>query len=164
MKDKVILCVYGEGGHRAEMSALLKNPKIKSVLNNKKLVSIYENNDFLDFIDIKYEFPILRSKYSILKTFVLFIFNFFQCLYLTFKIHKKYDVKLVISTGPGISILPSFFFYLNSVNVIFIENSCKFYRQSYAGYFLKYFVNYFYVQNKELKIIYPKSIYSGKLL
>jgi len=164
MKDKVVLCVYGEGGHRAEMGELLKSPKIKSVLKDKKIVSIYENNDFLDFIDIKYEFPIIRSKYSFLRTIIFFIINLFKCLYLIFIIHKKYDVKLVISTGPGISVLPSLFFYLNSVKVIFIENSCWFYKQSYSGFFLKYFVDYFYVQNKELKIIYPKSIYSGKLL
>lgn len=163
MKENRILLIYGEGGHRAEMANLLKLISSNCQEENK-FIGIYENNDKIKTIEENIEFPIIRDKYSQLQTYKNSIVNFFVILKKLYEINSKYNINLIITTGPGISILPSLFFKLKKAKIVFFENSCKYYYKSLSGKVMSKIADKFYVQNKELLEIYKNAEYCGKLL
>ncbi|WP_281544097.1 PssD/Cps14F family polysaccharide biosynthesis glycosyltransferase [Grimontia sp. SpTr1] len=69
----------------------------------------------------------------------------------------------VISTGPGISILPSILVRLRGGKVIHVETWSRFSSQSLTGKYMKYIATDFYVQNESLLNVYPKAKFSGRL-
>jgi len=162
-KEKVVLLIYGEGGHKSEMKRLLTYVNNDCVEN--KYITIYENGDLLDEKNIydNYEFPTIRDKYSKIKTIVNTFTGFLKIISLLFKIRHKYDVKVILSTGPGISILPSYFFKIFNTKLIYIETDCRFTTKSLTGKLLYFIADKFYVPNKSLLELYPKSEYCGRL-
>ncbi|MDD2698435.1 MAG: hypothetical protein PHF17_06500 [Arcobacteraceae bacterium] len=71
-------------------------------------------------------------------------------------LHKKYDVKAVVSTGPGIV---SLFFKIFGKKIVFVETWSRFETKSMTGKI----ADKFYIQNKSLQKHYPKAIYGGLL-
>lgn len=160
-KEKTVLLIHGDGGHRAEMKLLYKH--LNNNCSSVKYIEIYENNDCLDEIDIKYQFPVIRDKYSRYKTFINLFTNTFKVIYLLFHIKNKYDIRVILSTGPGICILPSYFFKIFNVKIIYLETDSRFKTKSLSGKLLHLISDKFYVPNKSLVKLYKKSEYSGRL-
>ncbi|MCF6245463.1 MAG: hypothetical protein L3J43_10575 [Sulfurovum sp.] len=162
-KEKVTLLIYGEGGHKSEMKRLLTS--IENNCNSNKYISIYENGAFLneDTIQKNYEFPTMRDKYSKIKTILNIITGLFKIISLLFHIKRKYDVKIILSTGPGLTILPAYFFKIFQVKLIYIETDCRFTTKSFTGKLLYPISDKFYVPNQSLLKLYPKSEYCGRL-
>jgi UDP-N-acetylglucosamine:LPS N-acetylglucosamine transferase len=164
MKEKAILFIYGEGGHRSEMQRLFNYISKELVVEKDvKYISIYENGDILDSINYGYEMPIIRDKFSKFKTFINILTKPYKIISNLIDIKNKYDVKVILSTGPGISILPVIFFKFFKVKVIHLETDCKFTTKSLSGNILHSIVDKFYVPNKDLLKLYKNSEYSGQL-
>jgi len=159
-KEKVICFVYGEGGHKAQMKRFLDLINSK---NNFKYIGICENNNYLKSIEENYTFAPLRDKYSYIKTFLYAPKAFFSYIKTLHGLHKKYNVKAVVSTGPGIAIIVSLFFKLFGKKIIFIETWSRFETQSMTGKVMYKFADKFYIQNESLKKYYPNAIYGGLL-
>ncbi|NAZ70749.1 PssD/Cps14F family polysaccharide biosynthesis glycosyltransferase [Vibrio toranzoniae] len=158
MKDKKILFVFGEGGHREQMTRLCKHIDY----NYLDSISMVDSVGISQGISSReYVVPKVRDKYSVglVKTISNCIDNFS----LLFNIAFKYKVSLVVSTGPGICILPSLFFRILGVRVVYIETWCRFETRSITGRIMHFFATDFYVQNKELLHLYSKAKYSGRL-
>lgn len=164
-KEKAILYIYGSGGNRSEMQRLFHHIDKELVVDsNIKHISIYDNGDILNCINYGYEMPIIRDKYSRFKTFKNILTNPYKIISILFELKSKYNVRVILSTGPGISILPVIFFkFFNSTKTIHIETECMFTRKTLSGNILHYLVDKFYVPNKQLLKIYKNSIYSGQL-
>jgi UDP-N-acetylglucosamine:LPS N-acetylglucosamine transferase len=164
IKEKAILFIYGEGGHRAEMQRLFNYIDEELVVESDvKYISIYENGDILDSINIGYEMPIIRDKYSKFKTIMNIFTKPYKIISTLFQIKKEYNVKIILSTGPGISILPIIFFKLFNARTIHFETDSRFMTKSLSGEILYYLVDKFYVPNKSLLKLYKKSEFSGQL-
>jgi len=166
VKKKVVLLTHSEGGHKTEMERFLTYFKNDcSFLPNLNLISIYENGAHLDNMEENFEFPIIRDKYSNNKTPILTIIGkIYKTIQIVRKINSKYDVKVIISTGAGISILPIIFFKIfSSTKIIHIESDCRFTTKSISGRIIYFFADKFYVPHKSLLNLYKKSIYSGQL-
>ena len=164
MKEKAILFIYGEGGHRAKMQRLFNYiDEELEVESDIKYISIYENGDILNSISLGYEIPIIRDKYSKLKTVGNVFTKPYKIISTLFKIKRKYNVKIILSTGPGISILPIIFFKLFNTKTIHFETDSRFMTKSLSGQILYYIVDKFYVPNKSLLKLYKKSEFSGQL-
>lgn len=161
IKEKVALLIHGNGGHRAEMQLLFSHVNV--LCSNIKYIEISENNDYINNIEIRYDFPVIRDKYSKYKTFTNFFTKTPKIIQLLFKIKHTYDVRVILSTGPGISIIPSVFFKIYGAKIIHMETNCRFNTASLSGKIMHYFSNKFYVPNKSLMIFYKKSEYSGSL-
>ncbi|WP_456058210.1 PssD/Cps14F family polysaccharide biosynthesis glycosyltransferase [Campylobacter hominis] len=161
MKNSVILLVYGEGGHKAQMSrlyALIKRKKTADI----GFIGICENNHKIEEIENYSVFP-LRDKYSKIKSFKYFFKNILEYIKICRYIDNKYNILGVISTGPGIAIPISIFMKIRRKKIIFIETWSRFYTKSKTGKYMYYISDKFYIQNKILKNIYPKAVYGGLL-
>jgi beta-1,4-N-acetylglucosaminyltransferase len=164
MNSKTVLLIYGEGGHRAEMEKLFS--KLSSNISARvNYFGLFENGDKILGIDSNIELPVIRDKYSRLKTLLNAVWAPVAIVYKVFKLDRRHPVSTIISVGPGISILPCLYFKILRRNVIIvsIENSCKF-KRSYTGTVMNYVADYHYVQNRSLLEFYSNAVYSGKLL
>lgn len=165
MQPKVIVLIYGAGGHRAQMERLLG--KINPLISDRdvKFLSITETAASISHPDLieSFELPPFRSKYFSIKKLLMVPKKYIHFLSCFLQIKKKYRVISVISTGPGLAIPFSILFKLARAKIIFIETWSRFETQSYAGKVMYRVADRFYIQNESLARFYPKAIYSGLL-
>lgn len=162
-KRRVILLIYGEGGHRSQMEKLyLKFREHQSSHQNKIFLGMYENTDAISDLNHFYFYP-MRDKHSHIKTMRNIFLNIFLSLRYAWKIHRNYHVVGVVSTGPGIAIPPSLILRLMGRRVVFIETWSRFKTHSLTGRVMYKIAHRFYIQNEELLKLYPKAIYAGLL-
>jgi hypothetical protein len=158
-QKKIILAVYGEGGHEAQLARLMLklSPLIKcdiiTMTDSKKNHCWSKDKVFL---------PELRDKEK--HDIIGMIRRVKSILGVLSNMKKKYYVSSICSTGPGIAILASLYFKIfSSTQIIYIETWSRFSSKSLTGRFMYFFADVFYIQNKELQPLYPKAIYSGRL-
>ena len=163
MKSKCLLIINGAGGHRYEMQRLLSHLRSKLLINGISVVHLGESiND--ELIVDSYPLSDIRHKNSKIKTFYMAISSLTHCVINSYKIGKKYKVSAVLSTGPGLCILPSMLMrFLFGSKVIYIETACMFYNKTLTGLIMNRVADVFVVQNEELLKFYPGSIYLGRL-
>jgi UDP-N-acetylglucosamine:LPS N-acetylglucosamine transferase len=163
MKQKAVLLIYGEGGHKAQMTRLYRLLKDGFINNEIKTLGICENDNSIKEIDINFSLSPLRDKYSYLKTLYLIPKFLFLNLKYFYQIQKDYDIKVVISTGPGISLILSILFKICGKRIIFLETWSRFEGKTMTGKIMYKFADKFYIQNKSLQKLYPNAIYGGLL-
>lgn len=163
MKQESILLIYGEGGHKAQMNRLYKKLNNEFINDNINFIGVCENNNELKELKVNYSLSPLRDKYSYLKTFYLIPKFLYQNIKYFFKINKVYNVKAVISTGPGISLILSILFKLSGTKIIFLETWSRFEGRTMTGKIMYKFADLFYIQNKSLQKLYPNATYGGLL-
>lgn len=161
-----ILLVCGKGGHAEQMSRLIDH--IDNNLNIEYL-SIVEKGTKLRNKDIIFDKTVhvmpLRPKdiQNIFITTGQSFFSMFQCFTATIYLIVKYKYKLMISTGPGIAIPVAIICKLFRCRIIHIETWSRFYSKSFAGKYMYKLATDFWVQNKELLLLYPKAKFVGRL-
>lgn len=157
--NKAILFSFGIGGHNAQANRLAKI--LLDDLYDFDIVTISDLKTKPEWSERHYICSELRGKYS---HFQLFTNNGPINIIKTLRrIKKENNIKFIISTGPGISVVASVFLKLYGVKIIHIESWSRFSTKSLTGRFMYYLADKFYVQNKTLQKIYPKAIYSGVL-
>lgn len=165
MESKVLL-IYGEGGHAEQML------RLKSLIDlpfNRDKVKFYGVTDNRKRTKVEccrtYSVWPMRLKerkniaFSFVYSVFVFLYNFVSSLIILFQVKPK----VIISTGP---LLFVFFFILSKpfkIKLIYIETWSRFYSSSISGRVAYYLADVFYIQNKELQRLYPKSIFSGRL-
>lgn len=160
MSEKIILVIYGRGGHQEQMRRLLTHLKISAP--DMKFVSIADVDD--KFGSCKHLIcPEPRNKFRLWTAPITLlhsgIMSFIQCI----RLLAKYRISGVISTGPGMAIVPSIVFRLLGRQVVYIESWSRFYSASLTGRFMYLIANGFYVQNRTMLTTYKKARYSGRL-
>jgi UDP-N-acetylglucosamine:LPS N-acetylglucosamine transferase len=104
-RPQVVLMVYGKGGHTAQMQRFINNAPEE--LKNRKLIALSDvttkNKNFLEqFYCVE-----ARDKFSYIKNTFVFILYFFWALVQMIRILCKYKVTGMISTGPGVAVVPA---------------------------------------------------------
>ena len=161
--NKKILLVYGSGGHNEQMKRIYKGFNLLGD-DNFYYISLCDNDVEYYLGHEKYVVQSVTNKFSYLKLIMNLPFRIYKILKVLIKINKVNNIDIVISTGPGISVIASLFFkFFSTARLIHVETWSRFYSKSLTGMCLYHIVDYFYVQNKELKKKYPKSIYKGRL-
>ncbi|MFH4543810.1 PssD/Cps14F family polysaccharide biosynthesis glycosyltransferase [Vibrio alginolyticus] len=156
--ESKVLLIFGEGGHSQQMSRLCQHISV----DKKDVISLVDKENISSSISsTEYVVPKLRSKYSV--GFSTTLKNTIRNMTEFLRVFNDHNVKIVISTGPGICIIPSIFYKLKGREVIYIETWCRFSTKSLTGKVMYYVADKFYVQNRELLTLYPKAIYSGRL-
>lgn len=163
MNSKNILIINGTGGHRYEMQRLLSHIKPELVVKGISAIQLGEAiND--DLIVDSYYLSDIRHKSSKIKTVYMALSSFAYCIINSIKIGRKYNISTVLSTGPGLCILPSILMrFLFGSKVIYFETGCMFYNKTLTGFIMSRVADVFVVQNEELLKVYPDSIYLGRL-
>jgi beta-1,4-N-acetylglucosaminyltransferase len=160
MSEKVILVIYGRGGHQEQMRRLLTH--LRQTAPDMKFVSIADAADKFDsnkhFIcpEPRDKFSHWRAPFSLIYTSTV---SFIQCLVLSY----RYDISGIVSTGPGMVVLPSVVFRLMGKPVTFIESWSRFYTGSLTGHVMYRIATSFYVQNASMLSVFPKAKYAGRL-
>lgn len=163
MNSKHILIINGAGGHRYEMQRLLSHIKSELVVKGISAVHLGDGiND--DLIVESYSLSDIRHKSSKIKTVFMALSSFTYCIINSLRIGSKFNVSAVLSTGPGLCILPSILMkFLFGSKIIYFETGCMFYNNTLTGLIMNRVADVFVVQNEELLKVYPGSIYLGRL-
>ncbi|GGN27174.1 PssD/Cps14F family polysaccharide biosynthesis glycosyltransferase [Shewanella putrefaciens] len=159
-----VLLIYGEGGHAEQMRRLKSLIDTPSLSANFYAVTDNEKRKKLNCSKTFIVFPMRLKEDK--GRFVSFCYSFFAGIYnliLSLIILLKVRPNVVISTGPLIFLF--FFVFCKPFNIklIYIETWSRFYSKSISGRVGYFFADIFYIQNEELKLLYPKSVYSGRL-
>lgn len=159
-KNSVVVAIYGIGGHKEQMYRLM-NGVLQERKPNSDIVVITDDNIKPCWAKLLFSIDELRSKTNSKKFFN--IHGILKTLKIFFEIKSKYNNILVISTGPGHAIIFSYLVKIFGGEVVHVETWSRFYSKSITGKLMYYISDKFYIQNIELKEIYRKAIYSGRL-
>ncbi|MCX8182327.1 MAG: UDP-N-acetylglucosamine transferase subunit ALG14 [Candidatus Methanomethyliaceae archaeon] len=156
-----ILAVLGSGGHTAQIIKLIELlgdqfdyqymvgfGDVLSVSRIRRKGKVYFVHRARDHGD-----DLLTTAFKVMRLF-------FESLFVI--ISAKPDA--VISAGPGLAVPISILGKIFGKKVIFLESWSRVYRGSTAGRILYHFADLFFVQWSELKRVYPRAIYAGRLL
>jgi UDP-N-acetylglucosamine:LPS N-acetylglucosamine transferase len=158
----VFLCTDG-GGHKKELQSFLSYIQNYEASKYLVFIGICEKNYFIENIETYHLFP-LRPKYyarltPILLLPIMILYNFFKIMFLI----MRYNPVALVSTGPGVVIVPALLFKLLRKKVIYLETNSRFNTRSITGKVMTYLASRFYIQNTDLQTIYPKAIFAGQL-
>lgn len=158
-KKQVTLLVFGEGGHTAQMKRFIANNPEKEVefvtLTNSK-------KQFPQVIDSFYCIE-ARHKFSRLKNLFVAVAYIINAFFQTIRIFHKYNVTGLISTGPGLAVIPAIMCRMLGKKVVYFESWSRFTKPSLAGRVMYKVASLFFVQHKGMLKFYPKSKYVGRL-
>lgn len=162
-RKKAVLFIYGSGGHKEQMKRLYNT--LSNDFKSCEITSIgfSEVGYALPDFDINYSFFPFRDKVSYIKTIVLLPQTFFKLIFTCFKIFSIYKCDVLISTGPGLVLIPSLIYRMFNKKVLFLETWSRFYSKSATGKLMYKIASNFYIQNKELETLYEKAEYVGRL-
>ncbi len=163
-RKKAILFIFGDGGHKEQAKRLLSVLKLKEEFPDLTLVSLSEKNQIIfGHFHKTYFAPELRPKFKSGFNPFIILTNTLKQFSAILNIIFKFKIVVSISTGPGISIIPTYTMKLFQIPNIYLETWSRFETKSLAGKFMYHVSSLFLVQNKELKTLYTKALYSGRL-
>jgi UDP-N-acetylglucosamine:LPS N-acetylglucosamine transferase len=158
-RPDIILLVYGKGGHNAQMKRFLAQydsmglPFVKITSESKADINVIDEYYCME----------ARDKFSRFKNIFVMFFYFFVSIFQMIRIISKYRIVGLISTGPGLAIIPCFISRLIRTKVIYFESWSRISTPSLAGKFMYRIAHLFYVQHKSIQNKYPNAIYAGRL-
>lgn len=79
------------------------------------------------------------------------------------RLFRKYDVRIVLVTGPGFAVVPAIGTKIMGAHVIGVEDASRFESRSKGGRVLYRIADDFFVQHEELLELYPKAKWVGIL-
>lgn len=158
MSRKIVFLIAGEGGHYEQARRLYSN--MANDLPNEIIVLTDVLNKKINPELTHFELGNFRGKDGFtLMEFTLHL----KSIYSVIKPLISGNEISVISTGPGIAIVPSLIVKFFGGKIVHVETWSRFYSKSGAGKIMYHLADKFYVQNKELLELYPKAVYSGRL-
>lgn len=160
-RPEVILLVYGKGGHTAQMDRFLKNQPEGFHLSDYVVLTNAETpltSCLGEYFSIE-----ARDKHSIFKNFFIFFAYLFLSTIQMIRIISKYKVKGMISTGPGMAVVPGLFCRLLRAKVVYFESWSRFSTPAIAGQVMYKIAHLFFIQHKSIQMHYPKAVYMGRL-
>ena len=154
---KVIMAMGG-GGHTAQMLELLKR-----LGGSYSYVFVADYGDKLTPKKLKGKVMRIhrprRTGDSPTTAALKTIRSFFEAA----RILHATKADAVISAGPGIAVPFAYAAKLFGKKVVFIESWSRIYNKSTAGKLVYPIADLFFVQWPEMKKLYPKAIYAGRL-
>ncbi len=158
-RRKAIICNFGTGGHTEQMKRLIRHIEADGLILIAQ--SPTEPNDarYGGYSEISKVRPDYTSTIGILAIPFSAIGNLIQ----TAKLFLRFDIRLLISTGSGVAIVPSIVAKLFGAKTIFFESWSRFTVPSISGRIMYHIADVFFVQNEEIKKFYKKALYMGRL-
>lgn len=158
---KKILVVLGGGGHTKQMIKLVdslgKKFKYDYVISKKDKLSKHKIKTEGEI----YEMSKTRGRKERLFSSVL---RQFPGSIVALKILIKSKPDIVLACGPNFSVPICFVGKILGKKIIFLESWSRIYTKSLSGRFVYLFADLFFVQWPEMKKLYKKAIYAGRLI
>ncbi|WP_448552153.1 PssD/Cps14F family polysaccharide biosynthesis glycosyltransferase [Thalassotalea montiporae] len=158
---KKVIFVFGEGGHQAEMECLINYIDVSrcEMVTFTAMTDVDRTISWADEIILLDEVRDKQSKLKSLFSVFWLIRNFVK----SFLFLLTNPVSLVVSTGPGKAIATAIAAKLLRIKVLHVESCSRFTTKSLTGKVMYMLADEFWVQNKSLQSLYPKSTYVGLL-
>lgn len=159
LDDKFVLFVYGEGGHTAQMARLA--PNLLNKLKGFNAITLSDSSKKASWSFSHIVTGEFRNKHKWVGMFTnlgplsIFIESY--------RLIQKYNIRVIITTGPGIAISAALAGRILGAKIIHIETWSRFTSSSLSGRIMYLLASKFYVQNESLLQLYPKAIFSGRL-
>jgi len=155
-----VMIVLGGGGHTAQMIKL-----VELLGERYEYIYVVSYNDKLSISKIKREGRICYlSKPRIYgESWLITLLRSLASSIQAFFIVATTRPDTIISTGPGIAIPLIIAGKIFKSKIIFIEDWSRIRTASLSGRIAYFFADLFFIQWPELKRIYPKGIYAGRL-
>jgi beta-1,4-N-acetylglucosaminyltransferase len=159
--EQAVLCVFGEGGHEAQMTRLVAHLG-KLDCEIPRLVALTDSARPVSWAAHRYGLGPARHKHSGLqaRSAIVHIWGGMNSIR---RILRHHDVRLMISTGPGLVLIPAILLRLAGRPVIHIETWSRFDTRSFTGRAMYRIATEFWVQHRELQSCYPRARYVGLL-
>jgi len=160
-RHEVILLVYGKGGHTAQMERFLHSQPKK--FDEKCYVALSNSASLDNKLEQRFYCMEARDKFSKLKNIFIFLAYPLLAFVQMCRILINYKVTGMISTGPGMAVIPALLCRLLLKPVVFFESWSRVSQKSIAGRVMCRIANLFFVQHKGMKKQYPDATYKGRL-
>jgi len=160
-RPEIVLLVYGKGGHTAQMTRFINNQPRQSKVDD--YVALTNSNKLFGRFLAQYYLQDARDRYSVFKNIFVFLTYLLLSNFQMMRIIYKYRVVGMISTGPGIAVIPGLFCRLLGAKIIYFESWSRISTPAIAGKFMYRIAHLFFIQHKPLQKYYPKAIYAGRL-
>jgi beta-1,4-N-acetylglucosaminyltransferase len=153
---KTVVICYGEGGHAVQARRFVDGAR----LHAQKVLKIGEAGSGSCVADYFLENPFPKRGGILV---IPLIKNIFQSLWYVARFRVGLGSKVLVSFGPGITVFLMIFWRVSGGKAVYIETWSRFYSASSTGKLAYIFLRDFYIQNEELKHVYPKAKYAGRL-
>jgi UDP-N-acetylglucosamine:LPS N-acetylglucosamine transferase len=158
-RKKAIICNYGTGGHAEQMRRLLSHIQTKGFILIAQAPTKPADSRYGEYSKISK----VRQEYAGLRGTLAIPFLAVAGLIRTVNLFMRYDIRMLISTGPGVAIIPSTIARLFGAKVLYFESWSRFSSPSLAGLIMYRIADVFFVQNEEIRKFYKKARYMGRL-
>lgn len=156
-KKKKVVFISSTGGHFNELMQL------KPIFENYNYSIITEKDKTNEFLKEKYRGKLFYLPYGtrshLFKYIFIYLYLILKTIYLYFKIRPQVIVTTGTHTAGPICYLGKIF----GSKIIYIETFANINRKTATGRLIYPIANLFIVQWEEMKQLYPKAIYVGKL-
>ena len=161
-KKTTVMMVLGSGGHTAEVIELTR------LMGSEDYRYIYlvSPDDLNSVSKIIHKGTIKKLQrptkygYGPIKT----LLNTWKAFFQSKRLIKHTNFDAIIGTGPGICVFPMYFAHKKGKKVIFVETVARVTTESRTGKRVHKWADQFFVQWPQLKKVYPKGVYAGRLL
>lgn len=166
-EDKIATYVLVSGGHTVQCLALAK--RMEKFAQTTYLVFTGDPT-IMSRLGQDQNFCLLpNSLQEVRRKPVIRVFcdlpNFFKAIYLTVHALKKFRTDVLISTGSGPAISTMIAAKLLGIKIVFVESATRIATRSLCGLCAYYcFADLFFIQWPEMKKLYPRGIFAGRLL
>jgi len=121
---------------------------------------------------LKFQVGTIPRARKVLQSYFTSIFTTLYAVLLSFSKVYKFSPDLLLCNGPGTCIPLCFWaFFLNFIGlrkttIVYVESWCRVERLSLSGLILyhSFMANYIYIQWPQLKNLYPRTSYIGRLV
>lgn len=159
IRPKIALLVFGEGGHSTAFHRLHECLNLEGVMQVQVLEEMAK-----PLIGIPaYSVPRIMPKHETVRGYLGVIPRLISNIVAFVKLHVKYNVRIVLTTGPGVVLLHAGLLRLIRREVVFVESWCRFRSISRTGRILHWLGATIYVQNEEVLQLLPRLKYCGRL-
>ena len=153
---KKVLVVLGSGGHTAQMLKLLKllgdKYEYEYAVNDGDVLSTKKINGRVYTISNPRVYP-----------YGITMWRLILCIEKSFITLVKSKPDAIISAGPGLTVPLFILGKLFRKKCIFLESWSRNSSRSQSGRFCYYIADLFFIQWPDMKKLYPKAIYAGRL-
>ena len=157
---KKLMVILGGGGHTEQMIKLLEQ-----LGSRFEYLYVIPKDDIVSPSKIRIKGKVYRIKRATYPMGSMFskiygsAINFFQ----SFSLCLRERPYAILSSGPGTAVFISIIGKLLGSKIIFVESWSRVNRPSTSGKIIYKFADLFFVQWENLKKIYPRSKFAGRL-
>ena len=154
---KKVLFISSTGGHFRELM------KLEKMFNDYDYYIIKEKDITTKYLRKKYENKVSFLPYSTRSKPFSYIFKYFYVILKSIFLFVKINPEVIVSTGTHTAVPMCYLGKIFNRKIIYIETYANITRKTLTGKIIYPIADLFIVGWKEMKKLYPKAVFIGKM-